>query len=119
MADLRANLEGTVAIYQLFSAWLETKPASGGTPSGTDVDASIMAGLDGLGMLYGTVSGDAIPEPPATWSAETTPTAADLATPFGQLYTRIHAAVDPTKPGSLVSHMNDGAKLLGLQGFAE
>jgi iron uptake system component EfeO len=119
MADLRANLAGTVAIYQVFRDWLKTKPATGSTPSGNDVDASITAGLDGLGTLYATITGDAIPEPPATWSAEHANTPADLDTPFGKLYTQIHDAVDPQKTTSIVSHMNDAATLLGLEGFTE
>src|SRR5450432_441255 len=118
MADLRANLDGTTAIYELFSAWLETKPSMGTTPSGADVDASINAGLAGLKTLYDGVTGDAIPSPPVTWSAEA-PSAADLQTPFGMLYSRIHAAVNPSKADSIVSHMNDGAKLLGIPGFTE
>jgi iron uptake system component EfeO len=116
MADLRANLDGTTAIYALFRDWLRTKPAGGTTPSGTDVDAAITAGLAELDTVYGGVQGDAIPAPPATWSAEA-PSAADLQTPFGQLYTKIHDAVDPGKAGSLVNHMNDGANLLGIPGF--
>jgi iron uptake system component EfeO len=116
MADLRANLDGTSAIYGLFRGWLRTKTAAGTTPSGTDVDAAITAGLGGLDVVYGGVEGDAIPAPPVTWSAEM-PSAADLATPFGRLYTQIHDAVDPMKAGSLVNHMNDGANLLGIPGF--
>ena len=54
--------------------------------------------------------------PPATWSAET-PSTNDLATPFGTLYTSVSAAVDMSKADSLVSHMNEAAKLLGIPGF--
>jgi iron uptake system component EfeO len=118
MADLRSNLDGTTSIYELFRGWLKSKPATGGVPSGTDVDASIEAGFDTLKALYATVPGDAIPQPPATWSAEA-PSAADLQTPFGMLYTQIHAAVDPSKPDSIVSHMNQGAQLLGIPGFTD
>jgi iron uptake system component EfeO len=116
MADLRANLEGTASIYAVFREWLKKKPAAGSMPSGADVDASITAGLTSLGTLYGTIQGDAIPAPPATWSAET-PSTNDLATPFGTLYVSVRDAVDMTKADSLVSHMNEGAKLLGIPGF--
>jgi iron uptake system component EfeO len=116
MADLRANLAGTTAIYGVFREWLKKKPAAGSMPSGADVDASITAGLTSLGTLYGTIQGDAIPAPPATWSAET-PSTNDLATPFGTLYVSVRDAVDMTKADSLVSHMNEGAKLLGIPGF--
>jgi iron uptake system component EfeO len=118
MADLRDNLDGTTVIYGLFSDWLKTKPAAGGLPSGADVDASITTGLGNLKTLYGTVPGDAIPQPPVTWSAEA-PSAADLATPFGMLYENVHAAVDPKAAGSLVVEMNDGATLLNIPVFTE
>ena len=62
------------------------------------------------------MTGDAIPTPPVTWSAEE-PSAADLATPFGMLYQTIHEAVDPAKAGSIVDNMNTGAMLLGIPGF--
>ena len=118
MTDLRDNLDGTTVIYELFSGWLKTKPAAGGMPSGTDVDASIMTGLGNLKTLYGTVQGDAIPQPPVTWSAEA-PSATDLATPFGVLYEQVHAAVDPKMTGSLVVEMNEGATLLNIPVFTE
>jgi iron uptake system component EfeO len=118
MADLRANLDGTTAIYGLFRAWLKGQPASGAMPAGVDVDAAITTGFGDLDTLYMTVPGDAIPQPPATWSAEN-PSADDLQTPFGKLYESIHAAVDPKQDGSLVVEMNDGATLLGIPVFAE
>lgn len=118
MADLRANLDGTSKIYGLFRGWLATKPATATTPSGHDVDASITADMNGLKTLYGTISGDAIPEPPATWSAEN-PSPTDLATPFGVLYQAVHEAVNPASLDSVVGEMNAGAMLLGIPGFAE
>jgi iron uptake system component EfeO len=116
MADLRANLDGTSMIYALFRDWLKMKPGSGNTPSGVEVDTAITDGLAALETLYGTIQGDAIPLPPATWMAEN-PSAGDLETPFGKLYTQVRDAVDPAKAGSLVNHMNDGANLLGIPGF--
>ena len=50
------------------------------------------------------------------WYADV-PSTNDLASPFGKLYTNVHDAVDMTKEGSLVNHMNEGAKLLGIPGF--
>lgn len=118
MADLRSNLDGTTKIYELFRPWLQSKPAAGGMPSGTDVDAAVTAGLGDLKTFYASVQGDAIPQPPVTWSAEA-PSPADLQTPFGQLYEKIHHAVDPKMDGSLVVEMNDGATLLGIPVFTE
>jgi iron uptake system component EfeO len=118
MADLRSNLDGTTTIYALFRDWLKTKPATGAVASGTDVDTAITAGFGSLNTLYMGVPGDAIPQPPATWSAEM-PSAADLQTPFGMLYEQVHAAVDPKMAGSLVVEMNDGATLLNIPVFTE
>ena len=119
MADLRANLTGTTKIYDLFSSWLKTKPASATVPmSGTAIDASIQTDFTSLGGVYATISGDAIPAPPATWAAEA-PSPADLLTPFGTLYEAVHDAVDPTMSGSLAYQMNQGALLLDLPVFSE
>jgi len=119
MADLRANLEGTKKIYDLFSAWLKSRPATTTVPaSGVQVDAAIQAGFTSLGGVYAAVAGDAIPAPPPTWAAEA-PSATDLLTPFGTLYEAVHAAVDPTTPGSVAFEMNQGALLLDIPVFSE
>jgi iron uptake system component EfeO len=113
MADLRANLEGTTAIYGLFRDWLKAKPARGALPSGAAVDASIMAGFGALDATYQGTVGDAIPVPPATWTPDN-PSAADLQTPFGMLYQAIHREVDPAQSSSVVENMDQGAMLLGI-----
>ena len=112
MADLRANLDGTSKIYGLFRGWLATKPAA------APVDTSITTGMTDLKTLYTSVTGDAIPAPPATWSAED-PSSADLGTPFGMLYQAVHQAVNPSTTESIVGQMNEAAMLLGIPGFAE
>jgi hypothetical protein len=71
-----------------------------------------------LGTLYGMITGDAIPPPPATWSAEN-PTPADLATPFGMLYQAVSDAADPTSADSIVGQMDQAAMLLGIPGFEQ
>jgi len=116
MADLRANLDGTRTIYGLFRDWLRSRPAAAGLPAGTNVDGTIMAGFGALGITYASVTGDAIPAPPSTWSAEA-PSADDLQTPFGGLYEAVHQAFDPSMAGSVVRNMNQGAALLGIPGF--
>jgi len=119
MHDIRDNLAGTEAAYALFRPWLRSKvSATDAAQDGPAVDDAIQSGLEGLSTLYTSVSGDAIPETPATWSSET-PTAADLATPFGILYSSVRDAVDPNIPGSIVSQMNNAARLLGFPQFAE
>jgi iron uptake system component EfeO len=112
MADIRHNLQGTQKVYGLFQPWIRSKNG------GTQIDASIGQGFAALQALYGTVPGDAIPQPPATWSS-VNPTEADLQTPFGMLYAGVEAAVDPNQPGSIVAQMNDAAKLLQFQGFRQ
>ena len=110
MADLRANLEGTRKIYGLFSPWLRSKK----TPSdGKVVDDAIEKGFDDLGSIYDTVQGDAFPAAPATWSSEN-PSAEDLQTPYGKLFTAVDQAVDPNREGSLASAMGEAGKILGL-----
>jgi iron uptake system component EfeO len=117
MTDLHDNLAGTKAIYQLFRPWLTSK-TSAVDPSqdGKQIDQAIDQGFTSLATLYAQVSGDAIPAPPATWDA-TNPTAADLATPFGRLYTGVNEAVDPHRSGSVVDEMNNAARILGLPVF--
>jgi iron uptake system component EfeO len=110
MADLRDNLAGTRAAYAFFRPWIASKPG------GEAIDAAIQEGFTELEGAYAKVEGDSIPEPPATWSAES-PAPADLETPFGQLYTTVRRAVDAASPDSVVSQMNDAADLLGFPMF--
>jgi iron uptake system component EfeO len=119
MADIRANLDGTTAIYALFEPWLATKTtASGAAKDGPATDAKIRSGLSSLADAYAGVQGDAIPEPPKTWSAEH-PAATDMQSPFGKLYGSVQSAVDPSADGSIVSAMNEAAVVLGFPEFAE
>jgi hypothetical protein len=107
MADIRDNLAGTRAAFAPFEQWLNTKP------NGAAINDKIQAGFSALESAYGTVSGDAIPEPPASWSS-VEPSAADLATPFGELYSAVFLAIDPNKPDSVVFGMNEAADAVGL-----
>jgi iron uptake system component EfeO len=119
MTDIRDNLEGTKKIYALFSPWLKTKTnAQDPTMDGPTVDAAIEAGFDRLNTLYAQTQGEAIPTPPDTWSSES-PSAADLQTPFGQLYSGIQAEVDLSSSTSIVTNMNQAATILGFQVFTE
>jgi iron uptake system component EfeO len=112
MADIRDNLAGTRAAYQVFREWVQSKQG------GPALDEEVEAAFDKLEDVYATVDGDAFPPLPATWSAEN-PTAADLASPFGKLFTTVHAAVDPNEPGSAVDAMNRVALLLGFPEYQE
>ena len=110
MADLRDNLAGTKVAYAFFGPWIATKV------DGPAIDDKIEAGFRTLDAEYQRIPGASIPVPPATWSAES-PSAADLQTPFGQLYTVVDAAVDPTVDGSVGAEMNDAATALGFPTF--
>jgi iron uptake system component EfeO len=114
LADLRDNLAGTKAIYGLFEPWVLSKTnASDPTKDGPTIDGKIQAGFTKLNTAYSQITGDAFPPVPATWSSEN-PSAADLATPFGQLYSQVLAAVDPNTDGTVVYEMNAVATLLGF-----
>lgn len=116
--DLRNNLAGTAKIYALFQPWLQSKKSSSATQDGPTADAAITSGFQTLSSLYDSDPGDAIPQPPPTWSSDN-PTAADLTTPFGKLWSSVHTAVDPSKQSSVVSEMNDAATILGFPQFVE
>ena len=112
MADIRDNLAGTVKIYALFEPWLLSKDG------GDAINADVHAAFDALHEAYGAIEGDAIPQPPADWSAEN-PSEKDLATPFGELYSAVQASVDPNVEGSAVDGMNRAAVKLGFEEFVE
>lgn len=112
LADLRENLAGTTRIYALFKGWLLTKS------NGEKIDSDVQASFKTLDSTYKSISGDAIPAPSATWSSEN-PSAADLQTPFGKLYTAVQNAVDPNVSGSAVDGMNRAARELGFQELSE
>jgi len=120
MADLRDNLAGTKVAYAFFQPWISAKARHGdpsaSTQCGRAIDGKIEEGFAKLDAAYRIVHGDSVPVPPATWSAES-PSAADLQTPFGKLYTVVDAAVDPTIDGSVGAEMNDAATLLGFPTF--
>jgi len=112
LADLRDNLAGTTRIYALFQDWLRSKA------NGATIDADIEASFKSLDTTYNGFTGDALPQPSATWSSEN-PSPADLQTPFGRLYSAVQKAVDPNVSGSAVDGMNRAARALGFPGLVE
>ncbi|HET6146133.1 MAG TPA: imelysin family protein [Polyangia bacterium] len=108
LADMRSNLKGTRAIYELFIPWLDTKPY-GMTFNQNAIDA-----FDLLDRIYGSIAGDSVPAPPPSWGSVSPPSPADLQTPFGMLYTTVLQAVDKDRPGSAVDAMNHVARALDL-----
>jgi iron uptake system component EfeO len=116
--DLRNNLAGTKTAYAVFQSWLVSHASTDPTKDGKTADQSLTSDFAALDAVYSSYQGDALPTPPATWSA-VSPSAADLATPFGKLYTAVTSAVDPEKQGSVVFVMNDAADILGFPRFRE
>jgi len=112
MFDLRNNLEGTTKIYGLFRAWIQSKPAL------VDADTKVVARLDALKALYTQTTSDSIPAVPESWSADQ-PTTADLATPFGTLWSSVRADVDPDTNTSIVFQMHLIADALGFPELPE
>lgn len=107
MTDLRDNLAGTKKVYAIFQPWIASKNG------GAQLDGEIASGLASLEAAYARVSGSAIPEPPGTWRAED-PSPADLATPFGELYSAVIAQADPAKTTSVVAKLDAAGVLLGF-----
>jgi iron uptake system component EfeO len=116
--DLRNNLEGTQKVYEIFEPWVLSKKSDDANKDGATIDASVLDGMKTLETLYAGYDGDAVPPPPATWSSDA-PTAKDLDSPFGKLYSEVLASVDPADSASVVSQMNDIADLLGFPAFKE
>jgi iron uptake system component EfeO len=106
LADMRFNIEGGVATHQAFKPWLL------GSKDGAALDARIQAGFKRISDAYGAEA--KLPPVPATWNAAT-PSAADLATPFGKLYQLLKAESDGEAPGSLVTAMNQAAMAMGIK----
>jgi len=111
MFDLRNNLEGTKKVYELFRPWIMFR-------EGAEPDGMIQGRFSALATLYNATSGDEIPAVPATWSSDS-PSATDLATPFGVLWKTVRDDVDATVDGSVVFEMNEIAVLLGFPEFTE
>jgi iron uptake system component EfeO len=112
LADMRANVEAGVKTFAAFKPWLKSKP--GGQALIDKIDAD----FGRVNAAYAQLSGDALPPVPATWSSQS-PSAADLATPFGMLWGVLHAEADPATAGTLVSDMNESAQLLGIPELPE
>ena len=108
LADMRANLEGGLAIYEAFAPWIAEQDG------GEALDAEVRDGFARVDAAYGALSGDALPAVPATWNADA-PSAADLATPYGELYTLLADETDPAATGSLVERMVAAADLVGIE----
>lgn len=107
LADLRANVAAGLTARKHFSPWLRNQTG------GAALDDAIAAKLTALQARYDALAGDALPPVPASWSSRN-PSAADLATPFGQLFSAVAVEADAAAADSLVGQMDQAAALLGL-----
>lgn len=105
VADMRANLDGGLQLYEAFSPWVsDTDPA---------VDAEVRDGFARMSAALDAVPGDAMPEVPPTWDPDA-PSDADLATAYGQLWAAVERESDPDAAGSLVERMVAAAGVIDL-----
>jgi iron uptake system component EfeO len=109
MRDLRSNAKGCKEFYRLFSPWLKSKGAAG-----TAATVAAGAAFARLDSAYAAVPTEAIPLPPADWSS-ISPSPSALATPFGILWSAVHAEADASKPGTLAHAMEASLTTLGWQ----
>lgn len=99
LADMRANLEGAIAVFEAFKPWIE---ATG------DKSETIQAGFEELEKAYGEVDGPALPEVPEKFNPSN-PSEADLKSPYGRLWQLLNEKTDLEDPKSLVSIMASAA----------
>ncbi len=107
-ADMRANLEGGRGIYDRFSEWVQSKDG------GVEVDRAVYDGFDRMQLALDSIDGESIPAVPATWNPDA-PSEADLATPYGQLWSVVQTESDPEADGSVVSAMAEAGALIGIE----
>ena len=106
LGDMRGNLEGAQLTFDAFKAWLVAE-------KGDALSAQIQARLDVVKAAYLSIGGDAIPPVPVGFDPNL-PTTADLATPYGMLFTLLDAESDPDHSGSAVALMNQAADLMKI-----
>jgi iron uptake system component EfeO len=107
LADMRSNLAGGLATVDAFKPWLVSKAG------GAELDSRIRAGFQRISAAYAALPGAALPTPPATWDPAS-PSASDLTTPFGKLYTLLKTESDEMTAESTVGQMDTAAMLMGI-----
>jgi iron uptake system component EfeO len=112
LADMRANLAGGKATYAAFADWVRSE--SGGAA----IDADITAGFARVQALYDGVQGEALPPVPAGFDPET-PTADQLATPYGMIFAGLSRESDANDSASLVARLTAAADLIGIPRLPE
>lgn len=106
LADMRANLEGGRAVYDLFRPWVKDA-------AGAELDGEIIEGFERIGTAYAALDGDAIPAVPADFDPEQ-PSDAALATDYGELWQLLTEESDLNAKGSLLDVMQEAATAMGI-----
>jgi iron uptake system component EfeO len=106
LADMRANLEGGRRTFDAFRPWLESVGERA-------LAQQIQGRFDAIDAAYRALPGESIPAVPEGFNPES-PTAAHLATPYGQLRTTLRAEADPMRAESLVALMNRAAVAMSI-----
>lgn len=108
--DMRANLEGARRTFAAFRPWLVERGRQA-------LITSIDARFDAIDRAYTSIGTDALPRVPDGWNPDA-PTAAQLATPYGQLHALLTRESDEATQGSLVALMNAAADVMGIARLA-
>ncbi|MEM9190281.1 MAG: imelysin family protein [Myxococcota bacterium] len=106
IADMRANLEGGVAIFETFEPWLQEHE------DGPRAQAAVREGFAELQAEYARIEGEALPPVPAEWNPSD-PSPEHLETPYGQLFALVNRHADPDQEG-LLQAMLEGADVLDI-----
>jgi iron uptake system component EfeO len=112
LQDMRTNLEGARAVFKAFRPWLDSAAGK------KDASTAIEAGFAKVAAAYAAIDGPALPEVPETFNPDK-PSAADLQTPYGKLWTLLNEQTDATNDESLVSKMSAAADTMGIAGIEE
>lgn len=109
--DMRANLAGGRAVYAAFRPWVQKD-------AGDDLDTEIDKGFAKIKTAYDGYDGAAIPEVPESFDPDN-PSAADLKTGYGKLWSLLDEQTDTKDKLSLVSHMLKAADAMKIPRLAD
>jgi iron uptake system component EfeO len=107
LANLRADLAATRAMYAVFRPWILAKSG------GAHTDEEVGKAFTRLTAAYDMAPGNDLPLPPPSWR-EADPSDAMLATAFGLLFVAARDEANPSVDGTLCFEMVEGAGLLGV-----
>jgi iron uptake system component EfeO len=109
--DMRANLAGGKAVYGAFREWVQED-------AGDDVDTDIQKGFAKIESAYDQYDGPAIPEVPQGFDPDD-PSADDLKTGYGKLWSLLDDQTDTKDKLSLVSQMLKAADAMDIPRLPE